>query len=160
MVNIGTPCTYDITFNKDGNSFTSLMLDEALFHPCRTPGPTPGPTPTPVPGPRPVPRPHRRTLPQPIVEVQDYISGDPDVEYFKVTVYRTQNNRDHLLGSSTVNKSTTIKTVIDSIKGGNPNMRCLVSSGKMLVTSLDPKDYYTTFAHFRLKYDQVELFLI
>jgi hypothetical protein len=30
----------------------------------------------------------------------------------------------------------------------------------MFVTSLDPKDFYVSFANLNLKYDQVELFVI
>ena len=137
-------CTYNIKGN--GEAITANDVEESKIKKCSDkppPRPTPGPT---------------SGREEGILE--DYISGDPDVEYFRVSVYRTQNNKDNLLGSSTVNKSATIKSVIDSIKGGNPNYRCLVSCGKMLVTSLDPKDYYTTFAHFRLKYEQVELYLI
>ena len=79
---------------------------------------------------------------------------------FRVFVYKIGKTDDILLATATANRSQTIKSVIDGVKGANPNQRCLVSSGKMFVTSLDPKDYYITFGNLRLKYDQAELTLI
>jgi hypothetical protein len=87
-------------------------------------------------------------------------NDEPDLMMFRVYVYRTGRNGDDLLASSTANRSQTIKSVLDAVKGANPSQRCIVSSGKQFVTSLDPKDYYTTFANLRLRYPQAELTLI
>jgi hypothetical protein len=87
-------------------------------------------------------------------------NGEPELMMFKVYVYRTGRNGDDLLAHSTANRSQTIKSVLDGVKGANPSQRCIVSSGKQFVTSLDPRDYYTTFANLRLRYDQAELTLI
>ena len=86
--------------------------------------------------------------------------GDPEIGMFKVDVYRTVGGGDVLLGSRVVTRNDTIKSVIDSIKGGNPNQRCIVSTYKSFLNSLGPKDYYATFNHLKLTRDQVELFLI
>ena len=87
-----------------------------------------------------------------------YVAGEPDIILFKVFLYRTINNRDQFIGSTTCARNQTIKSVLDSFK--QSCMRCLVSSGRMFVTSLDSKDLYVSFANLNLKYDQVELFLI
>ena len=87
-------------------------------------------------------------------------NGEPELMMFKVYVYRTGRNGDDLLASSTANRSQSIKSVLDAVKGANPSQRCIVSSGKQFVTSLDPKEYYTTFANLRLRYPQAELTLI
>ena len=90
----------------------------------------------------------------------DYTTGEPEINMFKVFVYRAQNKEDILIGTATANRSQTLKSVIDGVKGANPNQRCIVSNGKTFVTSLDPKDYYVTFANLKLRYDQAELTLI
>jgi hypothetical protein len=90
----------------------------------------------------------------------DYTSGEPEINMFRVFVYKAQNNEDILLGTATANRSQTLKSVIDGVKGANPNQRCIVSNGKTFITSLDPKDYYVTFGNLKLKYDQAELTLI
>jgi hypothetical protein len=63
------------------------------------------------------------------------------------------------LGSGNAHRSSSIKSVLDSIKGSNPSSRCVVSSGKSFVTSLDSNNYYTPFSNLRLKHSQVELHL-
>jgi hypothetical protein len=94
---------------------------------------------------------------------QNEDNGEPELMLFKVYVYRmgrNERNGDDLLAHATASRSQTIKSVLDGVKGANPNQRCIVSSGKQFVTSLDPKDYYTTFANLRLRYPQAELTLI
>ena len=90
----------------------------------------------------------------------DYDGGDPDISVFTVHVYKNTGHGDVLLGSRTVRTTDTIKSVIDSVKGANPNQRCIVTCYKNFLNSLGPKDYYVPFGNLRLKYDQVELWLI
>jgi hypothetical protein len=87
-----------------------------------------------------------------------YVSGDIDINLFKVAVYRTVNGRDQFVGQSTCSRNDTIKSVLNAFK--QVCMRCLVSSGQMFVTSLDPKDLYVSFSNLNLKYDQVSLYLL
>jgi len=79
---------------------------------------------------------------------------------FKVDLYKNTGGGDVLLGSRTVTRNDTIKSVIDSVKGSNPNQRCIVTSHKNFLNSIGPKDYYVTFGNLRLQYEQVELWLI
>ena len=92
------------------------------------------------------------------VEDEFYVSGDVDINLFKVALYKTVNGRDQFVGQSTCSRNDTIKSVLNAFK--QVCMRCIVSSGKMFVTSLDPKDLYVSFSNLNLKYDQVELYLL
>jgi hypothetical protein len=91
----------------------------------------------------------------------DYDAGDAPIQTYKVSVNKIlRNNSKVPLGTVMVNRSATIKSVLDGMKDANPSTRCMVSGGSMFITSLDPSAYYTQFYNLRLKYDQVELDLI
>ena len=92
------------------------------------------------------------------VEIPYYDSGDQQYHTFKVTVYATKQNRDLYVGGGSVNRSETVKSVLDSFK--QKCNTCIVSSGKQYVKSLEGKDLYTTFAHLNLKYDNAEIYII
>lgn len=90
-----------------------------------------------------------------------YSSGDAEITSFKVYVYKNEFNRgDVLLSSGSASRANTVKSILDGVKGANNSRRCIVSSGKIFITSLEPKDYYQTLASLHPKYDSVELYLI
>ena len=103
---------------------------------------------------------------QPVVSVPAqandyYSSGEPEITTFKVLVYKNEFNKgDILLSSGSASRSHTIKSILDTIKGASNSKKCIVSCGRIFITSLEPKDYYQTLGSLHLKYDSVELYLI
>jgi len=93
--------------------------------------------------------------------IVDTYDGEPEIMFFKVTVYNIEknniNNNRRLIGSVTTDRSATVKTVLDRFKDANLSIRCLVTCGGMFVRSLSPSEYYTSFDLLGLKYDSVEL---
>jgi hypothetical protein len=88
-------------------------------------------------------------------------SGDADIQTYNVKVFKSMGkNGDTLLGSTSVHRSQTIKSVLDSIKGGSSSQRCVITSYHNFVNSIGPKDYYVTLSNLRLKNPQLELYLI
>jgi hypothetical protein len=87
--------------------------------------------------------------------------GEPDIQILDVTVYKIErNNTKRFLATKPVSRYTTVKALLDQIKDAYPNTRCLVSSGGMFVTSLDPSAYYTSFHLLGIKHQSLELELI
>jgi hypothetical protein len=87
--------------------------------------------------------------------------GEPDIQTYNIKIYKSMGkNGDTLLGSTSAHRTQTIKSVLDTIKGGSSSQRCIVTSYHNFVNSIGPKDYYATLSNLRLKNNQVELYLI
>jgi hypothetical protein len=87
--------------------------------------------------------------------------GEPEIPILDVAVHKLErNNNKRFLATRPVNRYTTVKALLDQVKDANPSTRCLVSSGGMFVTSLDPSAYYTSFHLLGIKHKSLELELI
>jgi hypothetical protein len=87
--------------------------------------------------------------------------GEGDIPILEASIHKIEkNNTKKYLATKSVGRQTTIKALLDQVRDANPSTRCLVSSGGMFVTSLDPSAYYTSFHSLGIKHRTLELELI
>lgn len=98
-----------------------------------------------------------------LVNTPKTINFNPDTDSYDIrpTTFNVKVSRnDQPLGQVIVNGNTTIKSILDSIKGGSNSRRCIISSYNKFLNSIGPQDYSVPLNNLRLKHGQVELSLI